>query len=321
MGPEISVVVPSHDRPLRLRWLLNALETELLEREHCEIVVAHDSAGDETDALLRTHPLASSGHLRAVRRPPGSAPPGANRNAGWRNARAPVIAFIDDDCRPAPGWVRGALAAARAVPGAVIQGATVADPDERTLLNARFVHTQHIAPPQPFAQACNIVYPRDVLEALGGFDEALLTGEDMDLAARARAAGVRYVGAPGLLAWHAVVPLSTLRQLRSTGRWADLPAVLHRHPRLRRHFPLGLFWRRSHPRALGLLIGAGGTAARRPAVAALALPFVRHELTRHGMRPRRVLRALIEAPARLITDLAEVIALARGSLRHRTLFL
>src|SRR3546814_14989469 len=31
--------------------------------------------------------------------------PAPGRNAGWRAARAPVVAFIDDDCTPAPGWV------------------------------------------------------------------------------------------------------------------------------------------------------------------------------------------------------------------------
>ena len=31
--PEIAVVVPSHDRPVRLRWLLNALEEQTLPRE------------------------------------------------------------------------------------------------------------------------------------------------------------------------------------------------------------------------------------------------------------------------------------------------
>ena len=38
-SPEISVVVASHDRPLRLRWLLNALEEQTLERDRWEIVV------------------------------------------------------------------------------------------------------------------------------------------------------------------------------------------------------------------------------------------------------------------------------------------
>ena len=36
-----SVVVPSHGRPLRLRWLLNALE-EQTYAEPWEVVVVHD---------------------------------------------------------------------------------------------------------------------------------------------------------------------------------------------------------------------------------------------------------------------------------------
>src|SRR6478735_4805058 len=79
--PEISVVVASHDRPVRLRWLLNALEEQTLARERWEVVVAHDSSGPETEALLRDHPLARDGTLRHASLPAGSAPPGANRNA------------------------------------------------------------------------------------------------------------------------------------------------------------------------------------------------------------------------------------------------
>ena len=62
--PRLSVVVPSHDRPLRLRWLLNALEEQTLPRDRWEIVVAHDSVGPETDELLSMHPLAQDGTLR-----------------------------------------------------------------------------------------------------------------------------------------------------------------------------------------------------------------------------------------------------------------
>src|SRR5687767_2596840 len=110
--PEIAVVVASHDRALRLRWLLNALEEQTLERDRWEIVVGHDSEGPETDELLTTHPLALSGSLRHVTLPPGSAPPGANRNAALRIVRAPLVAFTDDDCRPPRDWLANALKAA-----------------------------------------------------------------------------------------------------------------------------------------------------------------------------------------------------------------
>src|SRR3954471_814692 len=103
--PEISVVVPSHERPLRLRWLLNALEEQTLPRERWELVVVHDSRGDETVKLLDEHPLAKAGVLRHRRLEPGTGSPSRQRNVGWRMAGAPLVAFTDDDCRPEPEWL------------------------------------------------------------------------------------------------------------------------------------------------------------------------------------------------------------------------
>jgi len=75
--PQLSVVIASHDRPLRLRWLLNALEEQKLPRERWEVVVAHDSRGPETEALLRDHSLAQDGTLAAFQRvPTGNDPRG-----------------------------------------------------------------------------------------------------------------------------------------------------------------------------------------------------------------------------------------------------
>ncbi len=67
--PAITVVVASHERPLRLRWLLNALAEQELDRARWEVVVCFDDAGEETARLLATHPLAAAGVLRALRLP------------------------------------------------------------------------------------------------------------------------------------------------------------------------------------------------------------------------------------------------------------
>src|SRR3954470_12047067 len=101
---QVSVVVPSHERVTRLRWLLNALEEQTLPRSRWELVVVHDSA-DGTEELVTTHQLAREGLLRRVRLAPGTGTASVQRNAGWREARAPLIAFTDDDCRPEPDWL------------------------------------------------------------------------------------------------------------------------------------------------------------------------------------------------------------------------
>lgn len=319
-APEISVVVASHERPLRLRWLLNALQEQTLQHGRWEVVVAHDSSGSETEQLLRTHPLARLGVLRHLTFAPGPGP-APKRNAAWRAASAAIVAFTDDDCRPPPEWLERALAAARDRPGTIVQGSTRPDPDELVLAQrAPHALTQTIDPPVPWAQTCNIVYPREVLEYAGGFDEELPWVEDADLAARAIAGGVPYAGAPEMLTYHAVHVVSLRGRLRAVGRWDAVVELVRRHPGLRRHYPAGLFWKETHGWLLLLLAGAAVSHGPVP-IAALALPWVRHAAPAYGAAPRGWLRAALELPGRALIDLVEIATLARGSGRHRTLFL
>jgi GT2 family glycosyltransferase len=319
---EISVVVPSHERPLRLRWLLNALEEQTLERERWELVVVHDSRGEETEQLLTEHPLALAGVLCHRRLEAGTGTPARQRNVGWRMARAPLVAFTDDDCRPEPDWLAELLAGARREPGAIVQAAVRPDPFETDVLRATHVRTLEVDPPGPFAQTAGILYPRDAIERAGGFDEGLPTaaGEDTDLALRARAAGVRYVGAPDAVVNHAVEAFGLRGMLRLSWKWRHLPRVIKRHPELRELYPLRVFWRSGHG---WLLLAAAGVAAapRHREAALLAVPYGRDLLRRRGFGKRSRLRAATEAPGKVAVDAVELAALAWGSARHRTLFL
>src|SRR3954462_14551656 len=125
---EVSVVVPSHERPLRLRWILNALEEQSIERDRWELVVVHDCREEETEELLREHPLTAAETLRHLRLPAGTGLPSVQRNAGWREARAPLIAFTDDDCRPDREWLARMVRIAAGNPGAIVQGRVRPDP-------------------------------------------------------------------------------------------------------------------------------------------------------------------------------------------------
>jgi GT2 family glycosyltransferase len=325
-APSISVVVASHERPLRLLWLLNALEEQTLGPDRFEVVVCHDSHGDRTPSLLADHPLAATGVLRSVSLPPGRNPPGAQRNVAWRMARAPLIAFTDDDCRPPPEWLAGALAAAEAHPGAIVQGATRPDPDELGLLHASVhPHTQDIDPPVDWVQTCNVVYPRAVLERAHGFDERLEGGEDTDLAWRARANGAPLVGAPDVLTYHAVEPRSLRGALRASWRWRHLPAVVARHPQMRGNASIGrVFWKPRHARlAVGLAAAAAAAAGRMPypLAALLAVPWVSAARPSYGSSWRGRVRAVAELPGAAAIDAFELAALAVGSAQARTVFL
>lgn len=314
--PEIAVVVATRDRPLRLRWLLNALEESSLDRDRFEVLVAHNSRGPETMELLDAHPL----RVRSLPLAPGLGP-AALRNAGWRAARAPVVAFTDDDCRPPAEWLERALAAAAANPGAIVQGQTQPDPDELGVFHhAPHARSQQIVPPHVMAQTCNIVYPRALLEAVGGFDESFpqAVGEDTDLALRARDHGAPYVGAPEVLSYHAV-DWGLVRRLRGSWRWQHMALLVRRHPELRRELPFGGWaWKADHPRwllaALGLLV-----ARRHPLLGALlAAPWVARAALVYGTHPRAIARTATELPGRFALDAVETAALLRGSARYRT---
>jgi GT2 family glycosyltransferase len=318
--PEISVVVPSHDRPLRLRWLLNALEEQTLPEDRWEIVVGHDSSGPETEELLRNHPLVQRGTLRHATLPPGSAPPGANRNAALRLARAPIIAFTDDDCRPPEDWLENVLAAARENPGAIIQGATTKDPDEEAVSHAPQYHSQTIVPPTPWAECCNIIYPRELVERLGGFNEEMYVGEDTELALRAFAQGVEYVGAPEVLTHHAIVETTLPKRLKAIWRWQGMPLLVRMHPEMRRNFPLGFFWKITH--IFFPLAVAGAILERRNVLyGALVIPWVVYSAPKHGNDPRGRLREIAELPARAAVDTVEYAALIKGSIKYRSLLI
>jgi GT2 family glycosyltransferase len=241
--------------------------------------------------------------------------PAAARNAAWRAAAAPLVAFIDDDCRADAGWLAALVARSRRQPGAFVQGSVEPDPRERHRLDA-FSLSMEVTAPTAWYPACNIAYSRDLLERLGGFDERFRfpAGEDTDLGWRAREAGAEPLFEPGARVFHAVHRVGALARARSTRRWGDIPEVVARHPGLRRDLSLGLFWRRSHgPFALA---AAGALLARRrPALAlALALPWARLYRPVHGSWPG----TLAALPGHALVDAAEVAAVVAGSVRARS---
>src|SRR5919108_5670821 len=225
--PDVAIAVASHDRPLGLRWLLNALEERTLAPERFQVVVAHDAAGAETGRLLAEHPLGAAGRLRAQVMAGGLAGPAAKRNAAWRGAEAPLIAFTDERCRPREDWLERLLAGASGRPDVVVQGSTRPDPEQLGLLRgAPWARSAEVEPPTVWGETCNIAYPRALLEHLGGFDHRLpgLAGQDADLLARARARGAGLVAAPGAVVYHAVDTPWLGRRLRSNWSRGQLAA-------------------------------------------------------------------------------------------------
>ena len=311
---DVSVVLATHDRPDRLARQLDALRAQSMPPERYEVVVVDDASGPETVELLRRTAEANGGPaLRVLRREVSSGPAGA-RNEGWRSARAPLVAFTDDDCEAPAPWLAALVQVAREHPGALVQGPTIPNPADGDP-HEGFSHTLITTRLGPWFETANILYPRELLERVGGFDEQAFSGpggEDTDLAWKAIATGAPAVWAPGAVTHHAVTAVGWRGLLRKAWRWDETLLCFKRHPALRRELHAGVFWTRGQMQlALALLAIAPGLP--RAVRALLLVPYARRLYA--GRRTPAL------APFRLALDLVEGGACVRGSLRYRVLVL
>ncbi|HUY65152.1 MAG TPA: glycosyltransferase [Acidimicrobiales bacterium] len=214
-GLALSVVIATRDRPHLLDDCLDACERALGPDD--EIVVV-----DSASTSPATAELVGRRRARLVR----CKVPGASlaRNAGWRAALSPLVAFVDDDVRVAPGWAeawRRAFGADGDLGFAT--GRLTAPPDGDLGLRPVAVFDEpeaaEIGPWSVggFGHGANMAVRRADLEAVGGFDETLgpgtrwYAGEDLNLFDRLVAAGSRGRYVPSAEAWH--MQWRTRRQL------------------------------------------------------------------------------------------------------------
>jgi glycosyltransferase involved in cell wall biosynthesis len=306
-------VVPTRNRADLLAKLLVSLRRQTLAPDRFEVVVVDDGSEDSTPDLLERERAESSVPFRVVRH--SGEGPSAARNLGWRSAEAPLIAFTDDDCEATPTWLEALVQGARENPGAIVQGRTEIDPaavDDVT----PFSRTLEITGPGPYYATANILYPREVLERVDGFDEDFQRGEDTDLAWRARGAGAATTFAGDAVVHHAVVHLGPIGKLRWVLLWSSAVKAAARHPGVRESFTWRIFWKRSH--ALLALAVLGVLLARRmPPALLLCLPYARL------LRARCLHEgySLAYMPYLAVFDATELVAAARGGVQHRVFVL
>jgi glycosyltransferase involved in cell wall biosynthesis len=316
----ISVCVSSRDRADRLGRLLVSLTRQTLPLSEFSVVVVDDGSTDGTAALLERVQRETVLDLTCLRSAVSQGP-ASGRNKAWRASTGAVVAFTDDDCVPSDDWLAQILG--RVADGAhVVVGRVEPNPDQVSRLD-RFAHTYVMrAAEMRWYATANVAYRRDSLEILGGFDQRYGNPacEDTDLGLRAEEAGILSVFAPNALVWHDVVPGSMRTKVQDQKRWADLTLIIREHPSARRELlHRGVFWKDSHPRLLLLLLGLAAAPRSRSALA-LTVPWIHQTFCRRpDEEPLPATVAVL--PAILAVDLAEVAAMVRGSIRHRTVVL
>jgi glycosyltransferase involved in cell wall biosynthesis len=100
--PELSVVIPTHDRLDTLPDVLAALEAQAGAPDF-EVVVVDDGSSDGTGEWLAERRQRARVRLRVIHQPGRG--PAAARNTGVAVAAGQWVAFLGDDTVPSPGWL------------------------------------------------------------------------------------------------------------------------------------------------------------------------------------------------------------------------
>ena len=293
-APDVSVVVSTFERPAMLAELLDSFAALETAGATFEVIVVDDCSRDETPEVLAAEERRGRIDLRTIRHE-RNLRQGAGRNTGWRAARAPLVAFTDDDCVVDPGWLRSLLAHAARQPRRRDRRPDRRPPGSDAPLGP-FSRTQVIHRAGPDFQTCNILYPRDLLARLDGFDAEAFPGfggEDTDLAWRAIEAGTEVVYAADARVYHAVRRVGPIGRLKLAASWHQGVNALARHPGFRRALlEKRIFWKHDHFLLAAALVALAlparvGPIPLAPLRAGLALPYVKSLLLRGAARGHR----------------------------------
>ena len=239
--PSVSVIIPAHGRPEATRACVTSLLTLDYPPDRLEVIVVDDASDPPLAPALAGLPV----RLLRQERNIGQS---AARNLAATQAQGTLLAFIDNDCRADPDWLR-ALVAAMSEPDVAIVGGRVIAPEPTGPVAAFEAvrspldmgpHSGEVGPGQRVAYmpTCNLVVRRDALLEVQGFTAVMLLGEDVDFIWRVIQAGGRARYEPeGQVVHHHRVQLGAL--LRRRADYGSSEADLQRrHPVGRRVMPM-----------------------------------------------------------------------------------
>jgi len=307
----VSVIVPARNASDTIEALLRGLARQERAPEF-ETIIVDDGSTDDTVEL------AVAAGAQVIEQ--DGQGPGEARNRGVEFASAELIAFIDADCVPTPGWLAAGVAALGDAD--LVQGAVHADPGIKRL---PFDRTVWVTRESGLYECASLFVRRDAFAAVGGFEDLLgarmgkQLGEDAWLGWRIRRSGARTKFSSKALVHHAVFRRTFSEYVSERLRAVYFPSLAREIPELREAFFFRRLFLSPRSGAFDLaLVAAIGAGLVSPWLGLLALPY--GWIVVLDAVPWR-LRAPVAAAAGVASDAVAFAALAFGSARTRTLVL
>ncbi len=186
---DLSVIVTTHNRADEVDAALASLATQSWTNGSWDLIIVDNASTDSTPQVLRMWRDRMPVECTIIEATEGRGPAYA-RNTGVKSTLAGNVAFVDDDDLVADGWVDAIGTALRS----------------HEIVGSRFDH-YHLNPTivaenaevqstglgnaygSPAISGGGLGCRRELWERIGGTDEALRYGEDIDFSLRAAAAG------------------------------------------------------------------------------------------------------------------------------------
>jgi glycosyltransferase involved in cell wall biosynthesis len=197
---KVSIIIPTHNRPGKLRETLEKLRSQDFPARDYEIIVVDDGSNPpvafEKDFMVspRISLVRLEGEERSVA-----------RNTGARQAKAELLIFVDDDISTRQNFIKEHWQAHQEFSEALVIGEILLPEETQNTPFGRFRQRleQNDVPRQRglvaetnFCAAANASIKRELFLQLGGFDTTISSSEDQDLALRHTAKGGQIVFLP-----------------------------------------------------------------------------------------------------------------------------
>lgn len=226
-APLISVIVSTYQRLEQLRACLSALVRLDYPRNRFEVLVIDDGGLVPLDSVVEE--FRDRIRLQLIRQP--NSGPARARNTGAAYAKGTLLAFTDDDCEPATGWLRVLARQHVVAPGQMIGGRTLNRLQDNPYSTASEELVAYLysyyntgSSGARFFTSNNMAVPASLFRSVGGFDTEfpLAAGEDRELCDRWRGLGhgMVYLAEAIIYHGHRMTLRGFLRQHFNYGRGA-----------------------------------------------------------------------------------------------------
>jgi len=253
----VSVFIPCYNEESTIPALLDSLREQTYPLEHMEIVIADGMSDDRTREIISSYRIAHPDlKVELVDNPERFIPAGLNRAIAA--SHGDILIRMDAHSRPSKDYIERCVDVLEKTGAANVGGRWIIEPS-RTTWMARGIAAAAAHPLGAGGARYRIngeagevetvpfgAYPREWLQRVGGYDEALLTNEDYELNERLRASGGKVWFDPSIQTVYYARGdvLSLWKQYARYGFWKV---------KMLRRYPGSIKWRQAIPPAFVLV--------------------------------------------------------------------